>query len=236
MKLLFVLLFSFSTYAIKRAETYDRSVIKLQRSIVVRIGWMTGYYFDRGTGFSIKVGGKYYTLSNSHVCRNYKYMLGYSDFGGKFLLKVLKRTNKPDLCLLQGIRLHKAIPIAKHSPKPNDKIITIGHPKGGKIRIAWGNFIRKEKIRMMALVHEECDYPGPVCIWEFNTYRTNIHIVGGASGSPLMNHKGELVGVIFASENPNWGKEPWEKVKNPHQNGFAIPLKEVNEFLKDIND
>jgi S1-C subfamily serine protease len=140
---------------------------------------------------------------------------------GTFFVRVLKTANKPDLCLLEGVRFSRAIPFADKAPTVGSNTISIGHPAGGKKKISWGKYKGKQRLHIPALRRVECDnYNGTICWWIFDTMHSTSYTIGGSSGSPLMNDKGELIGVIFAGDKKD--------------DGYAIPLDQVNGFISDL--
>lgn len=58
----------------------------------------------------------------------------------------------------------------------------------------------------------------PVCYEKDRAYVTTLNVYGGASGSPMVNTEGEVVGVMYSGGQGEWG--------------YAVTLSEVNKLLK----
>lgn len=58
----------------------------------------------------------------------------------------------------------------------------------------------------------------PVCYERGQAYVTTLDVYGGASGSPMVNIYGDVVGVIYAGEQGQWG--------------YAVILAELKQLLK----
>ncbi len=57
-----------------------------------------------------------------------------------------------------------------------------------------------------------------VCYERGTAWTTTLSVYGGASGSPMVNIDGEVIGVIYAGSDGEWG--------------YAVPLSEINRLLK----
>jgi len=135
-----------------------------------------------------------YALTAGHVCsdkdaknflKNYEHEMIFNvlDINKKsFPVKVIAIDQANDLCILrvQGIK-KPAVRIASRSPQPGDRAYNLAAPTGifdkNMIPIFEGFFSGSSENRSIY----------------------SIPAKGGSSGSPILNHEGELIGMVSAA-------------------------------------
>jgi S1-C subfamily serine protease len=100
--------------------------------------------------------------------------------------------------------LPHVVPLADNNPEPADKVMTIGYPGGGE---------QSTHVGIVVYLGDSPDHPGIPVI------RSNAAIEAGASGSPLFNTDGEVVGVEFAIEGSGYA--------------LAMPVSLLRTFIDD---
>lgn len=160
-------------------------------------------------------------LTNRHVCLigPHEFIMRALDpsltftktvktFDGKtYIASILKVSDKTDLCLMHvdGLTNWKTLKLAKKAPLRNDSVFSSGYPAGiwtGKAPVFSGSVVSNIKLN------------------EWISQIVTIPIVGGQSGSPVMNKKGELVGVV------------WGKFRAVDSMGLIVPWDDLRDFLK----
>jgi hypothetical protein len=150
--------------------------------------------------------------------------------------KVLRLSKNTDLCLLEGADFLKSVKIAKKII-PDELIFTRGYPydryqitqagvyKGPtEVQIKWPKeecaedkyFLEKRKFKSQFGIEQT------ICIATFDDMIFTTILSGpGASGSPIINERGELVGVIsmIHTRGVNWA--------------IGVSLEDVKKFIKD---
>lgn len=172
-------------------------------------------YRRRATGFYIEYFGKYYILTNKHVCEIDP--IKKKAVFGNFVGNIIKISDRHDLCLVESDR-NSGLKIAEEQGKPFEDIYLIGYPRGiGKV-IRKGSLIEKLTINAYWLKFNSLTNP-------YGNYVTAYFIstttYGGNSGSPVVNRFGEVIGVLFAG-SPSYPTE-----------GLMIPLFDVKIFLNE---
>lgn len=210
----------------------------LAKSVVQMQDEFDGEWQRIGTGFTITSGGILnikYTITNYHICDGAikrGYMKGSSAYGDeKKTLKILKYDQSKDLCVLTGLSTTEPLPIAMSEPSAGDEVAVFGFPAGWPATFTFGEYTGRTKVNIAVSVsYDECKMSGrnfnPFmgCIFVYESYHVTAEITGGNSGSPLVNKRGEVIGVIFAS-NSGYSKA-----------SFAVPLPTLNSFLQDFYD
>lgn len=121
----------------------------------------------------------------------------YLDRAGRFAIpgRVVARDKQADLAVIQLDRLPrdvKAIPIAATSPGPGENVHAIGNT--GKSGALWGYV--KGTVRQVYRKKWKAQLePGRVLTFEARVIETDSPTNPGDSGGPLLNDRGELVGV-----------------------------------------
>lgn len=206
---------------------------KLLKKSIVRLVAKNG---EHGTGFAIEHKKKRFILTNAHVCADEEYMYSKVD-GVEYAHRVLKIGKKHDICMVQGLRSLEPIKLSKRV-YADEKVYTMGYPlsrfkiysegrlKGVEhIQMKWGVPVDKCVNRAHLSVQLERSYRSPfgfnqVCVLSAKFYFTTLLIDSGASGSPVINSRGELVGIIsLSSGNISFG--------------MAVPHYEIRDFLKE---
>jgi len=186
-----------------------------------------------GTGFAIRTpNNQVLTLTNAHVCalQNSKgeVFAGVSE-SRRIPLHVKEISKTSDLCLLEGIARMDGLSLAS-SVEKGDELDLVGHPHLMPLTLSKGSLIGYANV-IVGLSEGECEkeegmmktvigFWGPICTEQFVAGLTNVPSLPGNSGSPMVNWKGDVIGVLFAGDDEaHWG--------------IIVKLSDVQEFLKD---
>ncbi len=168
-----------------------------------------------GTGFNLEYRGKFYVITNMHVCEVSK-QLGHAReavVNGE-VLRIIKISDKHDLCALES-NTKSGFKLAKESARPLDDIILMGHPRGLDLIIRRGQVVTED-----FTICVDYGYQGVLCR---PSDRISALAYGGNSGSPILNTKGNVVGVLYAGANAY-----------PHE-PFIVPFEYLKEFLIELD-
>ncbi len=157
-----------------------------------------------GSGFLISSNG--YILTNNHVIQEESSIEVLLNSGLIIDAEVVRQNAKKDVALLKVVgKGFKSIPISKEKTTAGIEVYAIGTPKDLKL----GQTVTKGIISGNR-------------VFEENTYiQTDVTINEGNSGGPLINLKGEVVGIV-SSKLVGDGIEGI---------GFGIPIKKALETL-----
>lgn len=190
-----------------------------------------------GTGFGISYKGKDFIMTNDHVCRiDDMFKTGmYINMpdGSKKRARIVKRFKSHDLCLIKHEPGISTLSVGK-APMLGEKLHVVGYPALQPKTLTEGEFVGHSTIQVVieeAFTREllkECNlrkdqvvnyYGSVMCLRSYYTALTTVPILGGSSGSPVLNNVGNVVAVVFAgsSAQNNWAK--------------LVPFKYVVEFL-----
>ena len=176
---------------------------------------------DIGSGVIIdEVGDDGYILTNIHVVERAKRIQVQLWDGREYEAEALLATNLKDLALLRvtrkaGDKSFKPITLAKDDDLLlGETVIAVGNPFGLGGSISRG--ILSSKNRRPDSGGKTLDYRD----W----LQTDSDINPGNSGGPLINVRGELIGINVAVYGQNEGKGT----------GFAIPVKQISAVLSDF--
>jgi serine protease Do len=185
-----------------------------------------------GTGWVTSApSGRSVIVTNEHVCQvaQGEYVRIEDDAGNEKLKGILKHNFARDLCVVEGIDA-PALTLAESAPSRFETLAVMGHPylkpttpsKGQflKTRLSAVGFSRRPDGCPPPSVLEQSIF-GDACVMNMELSLTTIAIYPGNSGSPVVNDKGEVVGVINSGD--------------PRDNtGNFIPLPYVKETLNGL--
>jgi S1-C subfamily serine protease len=197
-----------------------------------------------GTGSQIELpSGNKYIVTNDHVCelKDSQGMLYIKTQGTDQWIKreVLEQSGTTDLCLVRGIEGLPALSLAENGPEIGDEVYAYGHPLLQPLTGTRGEYIERIRIEVLNYVimdqadADACNKPKnkidqiddfflgkmPVCLSEVDSESTTMIIYPGNSGSPMVNDRGQVIGIVFAGSNEtHWG--------------YAVPLYAIKDFLK----
>jgi len=142
-----------------------------------------------GTGVAVKNDGdKTLILTAGHICIDQidpgliiGEILVIDIYGNAYHSEIQSISKNFDLCLLSIKKQMPTTSISKQSPKSGDKIGYSGYPTG---------------LYMPGLLHHFDGYMAGVDPMGDHIYNTPV--VGGSSGSPIYNEKGEIIGLVSA--------------------------------------
>jgi S1-C subfamily serine protease len=181
-----------------------------------------------GSGFVVERNGKKYVITNSHVIETASMEEGsiyiYSIDQTKYEVNVLGGDTFYDFAVLEfvdkpGDEL-KPIKMASKNPKVGANVYAIGNPLGDyPYTVTDGIISAKNRTR------------GGM-VGKFGFLQTTATVIWGNSGGPLIDEKGEVVGInsqiAFDSERPG-GSNLWLSQIN-----FALEAEIVNRLLDDV--
>lgn len=193
-----------------------------------------------GTGFHVLAkSGQKYLVTNAHVCRSASKGKGVvyvrlQDEDSAIPRRVIQESPVTDLCLVEPLPLAVPISVAKGELSNWEEIAAVGHPKLMPLTLSVGKTIAPQTIQVLVAMfpppgtcvgpkYKEVDVPvfifmAKACIMDIASIATTVQVMPGSSGSPVIDHDGSVVGVVFAGdEGVGWG--------------FMIPAKDLCQFL-----
>lgn len=138
---------------------------------------------SNGTGFFVTADG--YAVTNEHVARGNRRL--FALIGGRELpVRVVDRDAANDLALIKVAVASRPIPIAAHEPAKGEEIATLGYP----VASALGTEQKATFGRVNALSGIRNDS---------RVIQIDAPLQPGNSGGPVLNRRGEAVGVVMAT-------------------------------------
>lgn len=197
-----------------------------------------------GTGSYVKFNGKVYILTNAHICRlatNSVLKIQPED-QDPYIAGVIKIYPLHDLCVIDAVIDHSALTISTEY-EFGETVYAIGHPYLEPLSVTSGEFSGLAKTQIIEsynVTEKECSGPTyklyqasqinnmyvlfgiyTICVRELVAYGGTIPILPGNSGSPVLNNKGQIVGVIYAANE--YGTR-----------SYTVPLEDVYDFLESL--
>lgn len=183
-----------------------------------------------GTGWAVKNNyGKTVIMTNDHVCEaGTDGIVRIQDDDGNTSLKhILERNFERDLCLVEGVEI-PTLKLAKGSPGRFDSLVVIGHPQLAPTSRSNGVYLGTG-ITQIGFAPEKdgsCKRGseqrqglfGSFCVLSIEVGFSTAQVYPGNSGSPILNERGEVIGVINSTSQPSY-------------HGAFIPLPYVQEML-----
>lgn len=199
-----------------------------------------------GSGFFIGDGSQ--VVTNFHVVNDTNGVLTVETFDHKlYKARVEKLDDINDLAILRlegGAKNKETLKIgSSQTLKADEPLYALGHPEGRHdTYISPGKFTANGTFKELFAHRDPKDVdwvyverllknPDPAIAADAHAYReapkvmAEVQIEGGNSGGPLINNKGEVVGVSqFGSELPQFHKYSWD-----------VPSEKIQELLNGPN-
>jgi S1-C subfamily serine protease len=160
--------------------------------------------------------GKTVVVTNQHVCDMSPipvFNLKTAD-GKEHPAKVLVKSEEHDLCLLEAPKGYPALELAEEAFQ-DEEVYIVGYPLIGYMTSTVGKLKgtemfeeeyplppelckgKKFRVETQIKISEKGAQMREVCIFKAPVYVTTAQTDGGASGSPLLNEYGEVVGTVM---------------------------------------
>lgn len=214
------------------ARSDDQATLESSVVYIVNKNETTG-----GTGFHVKTAtGNKYIITNSHVCEgtaeNGTVYVKFKEDERPTPRRVIEESQLTDLCIVEA--MPKGIPMILDDSDPTSfqTLKAAGHPDLMPLTITDGRVVGAKQIEIpLFLGTDNCDapkhkkghitmfmFPIEACFLNIKAIATTVQIMGGSSGSPMLNEQGRVAGVAFASNS---------------QLGWAIiiPVTDLHKFL-----
>ena len=164
-----------------------------------------------GTAFSVEYKGKVFTITNAHVCDPVKKdFMVYKKDKKFYKVKVIRVSKYHDICVLGKIPHLKPLKI-RSNISAEEHVYTMGYPltqysvfqEGIYKGLLFNQMKYPEQSAKLCKSRDyldiEYDVRGNFCVLSGIFMVTTLTIDAGASGSPVINSNGEVVGIISLS-------------------------------------
>jgi len=170
-------------------------------------------YMQQGTGSGIIINKNGLVLTNDHVVSNSSIIMVHLPDGRDFQGRVVGRDSIHDMALVKidGDNLPTAKLGTSKNLLPGQLVIAIGNPLGFTWTVTAG---------VVSATHRELPVAGGKKLR--NLIQTDASINPGNSGGPLINSRGEVIGINAAV------------ILGAQNIGFAIEIDPVRKALKDF--
>lgn len=163
-----------------------------------------------GSGFVIEMGGKVYLMSNEHVLRTSSTPQARFLNGKPLILGAFSVAEGRDLARFEVFECPvEPLRACEEMPNIGDFVVLYGNSLGGGVATESKGYIQGVGDREL---------------------ETNVDIVPGNSGSPLLSDEGKVVGVAASIKYNGDGREDWT-IRNTRYDGkarrFAVRLSAV---------
>lgn len=171
--------------------------------ISVRVRNLGCFSLSTGSGFAI---GETTLITNRHVVED-SAELALSTYDGRDLgVRAASIAELADLAVVRTDGTLPAVPeLAQEDPVRGDTITVVGYPQGGRLTVTSGRVIA----RTTDPLHLNL---GEVLV-------TDAAVEPGSSGSPALDRRGRVVGVVYAM--------------NAADQSFIVPVSTLSELLED---
>lgn len=209
--------------------------VKLRKSVVSVV---TESEIGGGTGFLVKNdAGRAFIITNRHVCKGTMQLDGsvkIKTAEETIKRKVIEISDKSDLCIIEAGPHQEPLEMARDYSLDDDAYV-MGHPHLQPLTFVHGELVADVTIGMLHhyITPNEPDCSGPglhaekidmvffqinVCIEDYKSILTTARIFPGNSGSPVVDNRGKVIGVIFTGNNST-------------NYGYAVPLDQLRTFI-----
>lgn len=169
-----------------------------------------------GSGVIVSKGG--YILTNFHVIQNATDLIVVTNDGQSFTAEVIGADAGTDLALIK-IDAPKDLPVAKLGDdttlRVGEWVVAIGNPRGLDWTVTVGVISALNREITNQLTNQTL----------YNMIQTDATINPGNSGGPLLNARGEVIGINDVIVSNSGGSEGI---------GLAIPVSTVKDVLEDL--
>ena len=208
---LILLLFNFQpSFALGSEERIITDLYKKINPAIVCVDSQVANGMSCGTGCIIDKRG--IILTSAHVVDSGKNLIVTMFNGQNYEAVVLKRFGENQDFVLLKINTNLKLKTVKlgdsEKIKVGQKVLAIGNPFGFNGTLTQGIISRIDFVK--------------------NRIQTDAAINPGSSGGPLLNKKGELIGINQSIFNPD------NNISNIGI-GFAIPVNTIKEYLKEAH-
>lgn len=200
---------------VSQISSYE-NLISTCKPAVVGIASFSGRYQSIGTGVCIKKGA--YILTNNHVVENGSGIKLYLSDGSTTSASVVWTDPSSDLAMLKANKDIPYLPVAASgSYQSGDEVVAIGTP----LDLAFKHSATKGIISAVnRTVSVDNDYGESTL---YNLIQHDASINPGNSGGPLINMRGEVVGINTV------------KVTEAEGMGFAIPVDTFRPVIEKVS-
>lgn len=202
---------------VKAAEKVMPSVVGITNYGIYRDFRGQTYLRERATGSGVIIDKSGLIITNNHVIENFHEITVTLDNGEEVPADLVGHDSFTDLAVLKidakNINLKASGFADSNNLKVGEPAIAIGNPLGL-------NFQQTVTVGVISATERQINIQGQ----NFNFIQTDAAINAGNSGGPLVNIRGEIIGI-------NTAKISLAGVEGM---GFAIPSNTVREIAKDL--
>ena len=144
--------------------------------------------------------GKVVTITNYHVCKglHVKGTVRFQESNDEdsiSIRRILYANVYDDICILNSQSGEKGLTLAAPAVE-GDMVFVVGHPHGLPVQISQGYVVGFTIIHIL----QDIGFFIPLPVM-YNAQNLFINSAPGSSGSPILNWKGDVVGILFAGSS-----------------------------------